>query len=359
MKPPGWLARTIVAGLPGLVGLFMGSMAIGILGLKVDGPPLVGLLIRGSLAVLLGGIAAWLLAVAVQGVRGPGRRRPRVPAVLLARCAGCGLPIGPSEGPCPLCGHPAPGRETLWTASRGPEGAELGVPVGIGLVGLGVFMMTAPFVDGDRRVWVVVGCLALGLLMSGMGALFTFGGLSLVYEWLLGRGTWSYRAEIDSEVMSSEVTVEAEITRAGLSAKGHLEERDGVLPGRVVRPVLPTLSDPERAFVSALASLHDTGRVCLARLRVIDWRLDPARSGPPTYTRVITTSIEAHLVGESDRARHPLVPFLLRPRPVAAIWAEVRENPAVLRHLAHDSGVDETDPVVQVLALEVAAQAVH
>ncbi|MES2640392.1 MAG: hypothetical protein V4850_12945 [Myxococcota bacterium] len=337
----------------------MGTLFVAGLGAEVEGPPVARWLIRGSSGCLFGGAAAWLLALAVETLRG--RRPANVPAALLARCVGCGLPDpvpGTPPARCPLCGQPSDARAAGWACTREPLGELFVVPIGLGVLGFGVFITIGPLLEGHAGIPLIVVCLAVGLLIAGVGAAVTYGGLALILERVRARGAWRYEDELDTAAETTNVCVDAEATGAGLRIRGGLDRHDDLPMDRVTAP-LPTLSEPERAFVTAVATLHRAGHVDLTRLRVIEWQLEPVAGGAPTYTRVDRTSIEAGLLGKLADVDHPLAPVLFRARSLAAIWAVVREDPALIGQLAPAADVDEADPVIQALAQELAGQAVH
>jgi hypothetical protein len=174
-----WISAAVLL----LGAVFFAALGIGVVRAPMHMHPALAWLLRGFIGMLFGSLGGGALLGAVRAVR------PAVapPAALLARCLGCGERCA-SEAACPVCALPPMDREGAITVT--PAGVIDAVLLAVGassMVCLGVFVAVGPWIDGERRLWVLcaMGALAVLLLLVGVGGVV--GGLvDLKVRWLRG-----------------------------------------------------------------------------------------------------------------------------------------------------------------------------
>ncbi|MFO0624390.1 MAG: hypothetical protein U0325_02140 [Polyangiales bacterium] len=171
------------AGVLVLGAVFFVALGVGVVSGSMRMHPALGWLLRGFIGLMFGSLAGGALVGAGRTVRAP----PRPPAALLARCLGCGAACA-EDGPCPQCGVPAMVRADALTVTRAAVIDAVLLTLGAtSLVCLGAFVAVGPWIDGERRVWVLCAMAALALLLLLVGAAGVAGGLlDAVARWRAG-----------------------------------------------------------------------------------------------------------------------------------------------------------------------------
>lgn len=164
--------RWINAGVLLLGVVFFGALGVGVVSAPMKMHPALGWLLRGFIVGMFGSLAGGALVGAVRTIR-----PPVPPAALLARCLGCGEPCA-AEAPCPVCALPPMDRAAAITASpsRAIDAALLSLGAS-SLLCLGAFVAVGPWIDGERRAWVLCAMAALAVLLLLVGGAGVVGGL--------------------------------------------------------------------------------------------------------------------------------------------------------------------------------------
>lgn len=153
--------------------VFFGALGLGVVTAPMDMHPALGWLLRGFIGLLFGSLSLAALLSAFRSLR------PHVPAPaeLLARCLCCGERT-PEGEPCPCCGLSSAPRVTAVQTQPGRWPDALLMSMGAtGVACLGAFVAVGPYVDGERRVWVLAAMGALALLLLLVGAAGSVGAL--------------------------------------------------------------------------------------------------------------------------------------------------------------------------------------
>jgi hypothetical protein len=174
-----WLGAAVLV----LGAVFFAALGIGVASAPMHMHPALGWLLKGFIGMLFGSLAGGALLGAVRAVRPAGRP----PAALLARCLGCGEPSA-ADAPCPVCAMPPMDRaRAITVAPAGVIDAALLTLGAASMLCLGVFVAVGPWIDGERRVWVLCAMGALAVLLLLVGAAGVAGGaLDLVGRWRRG-----------------------------------------------------------------------------------------------------------------------------------------------------------------------------
>lgn len=174
-----WISAAVLL----LGAVFFVALGLGVVSAPMHMHPGLAWLLKGFIGMLFGSLAGGALLGAVRTVR------PSVPppAALLARCLGCGEP-GAVDAACPVCALPPMDRARAITV--GPTAvidAALLILGSASMVCLGVFVAVGPWVDGERRLWVLSTMGALAVLLLLVGVAGVVGGLvDLVGRWRRG-----------------------------------------------------------------------------------------------------------------------------------------------------------------------------
>ena len=347
---PRFRRRLVEATIPLLLALFLGSLTFGVWNAKVAGAAVLGLLLKGFFAAVVGGIAAFSLGIAVQTLRGRRARRRAMPLALASFCPRCGARSDAERAACPGCAHPFTSRATRWSTPEHNYGATLlGLVLGGGLACLGAFLAAGPFLEGERRVWALLAALALGLLLLAVGALMVWGGALAGLDDLRGFETWSYEwsgASGERETAAGEASA---LLRRGVlvHASGSSSGEASVLArdGSALELPLGRLPRDGQSFVKALTVLYHAGLLGMWYSERLEWRL-----GDPTSRRATakSTAREAPLASARETLQvclierppnQELLPLLelLAPRikssayPVSELWRAVQADAEVTR----------------------------
>jgi hypothetical protein len=174
-----WISAAVLL----LGAVFFAALGIGVVRAPMHMNPALAWLLRGFIGMLFGSLGGGALLGAVRTVR------PAVapPAALLARCLGCGERCA-ADAACPVCALPVMDRAGATTV--GPAAVIDAALLTLGsasMVCLGVFVAVGPWVDGERRLWVLcaMGALAVLLLLVGVAGV-AGGALDLVGRWRRG-----------------------------------------------------------------------------------------------------------------------------------------------------------------------------
>lgn len=156
-----WISAAVL--LLGVV--FFAALGVGVVSAPMRMHPALGWLLRGFIGGMFGSLAGGALVGAVRLIR----PTATPPAALLARCLGCGEPCA-ADAPCRVCALPPMDRRAAVTVSpaRAIDAALLGAGAS-SLLCLGVFVAVGPWVDGERRVWVLCAMAALAVLLLLVG----------------------------------------------------------------------------------------------------------------------------------------------------------------------------------------------
>lgn len=154
--------------------VFFAALGVGVVSSRMAMHPLLGWLLRGFIGLMFGSLSAAGVAHAARCVGGAGGV---VPSALEGRCLGCGTGYG-HEARCAVCGTPT--RDVRARVQVAPSHALDALLVATGsasVVCLGVFLVIGPWIDGERRGWVLVATLAVSLLLLGVGGAGLVGAL--------------------------------------------------------------------------------------------------------------------------------------------------------------------------------------
>ena len=161
-----------------LLGVFLAALAIGV-GLPPASPDgTFALVARLGVAALLGAIGVGCLALALGG--DDNRSRHRSPEPLATLCLVCGATASGTArlaagGTCTACAAVfAEAPERAPVESYGRMAAGFAAAIGFGILFLGLSMLFGPYLDGERRIWVLIAAAALGLLLAAVGGEMAF-----------------------------------------------------------------------------------------------------------------------------------------------------------------------------------------
>ena len=172
--------------------LFLSALAFGVLSGPIHGHPVLVLLLKGFILLMFGGIAAGALWSGVRALSGDSGKARGVPDEALAHCLTCGERT-PNDAVCPFCDEPPCDRTRSFTvAPSGWLGSAFGVALFGALFCLGLFVLFGPYHDGERRVWVLLACGALALLLLAVGGAGALASLVGVREGLGGMSRLAY-----------------------------------------------------------------------------------------------------------------------------------------------------------------------
>lgn len=148
------------------LGIFMGSLGVGIIDAPMHMSPILSILLKAFIGLVFGGIAAGCIVFAFRSTR----RDANLPTEMVARCLTCGE-HSPYDLVCPLCGELPQDRKAAFNIKTEEWLAQLfGALIIAGVGCLGIFIMIGPFLDGERRWWALIAFFALGLLLFVVGA---------------------------------------------------------------------------------------------------------------------------------------------------------------------------------------------
>lgn len=272
--PPSARERWIGAAVMLLGGVFFTALGVGVVSARMNMHPALGWLLRGFIGGMFGSLAGGALLGAVRTLRAPSP-----PTELLARCLGCGEACG-AEAPCPVCALPPMDRAAAVTVSpaRGID-ALLFCVGAASLLCLGAFVAVGPWIDGERRVWVLCAMGALAVLLLLVGGAGFVGSLVELFDgrrrgaalvarwstndrWLSGDGH-ARGARVTGFDGKSERRVP--LAAAGGQPQGYRDLRDDTL-------------------AETLATLQSAGLLAIARVHAWRWHWGPGGVAERTET---------------------------------------------------------------------------
>ena len=274
----GTRSRYLAAILWFALALFCLALAFGVLSAPpIHGHPVLAVLIQGSVVLLLGSIGTGALVSSVNTLSGASGTVRGVPSEALAHCLTCGERT-PNDEVCPACGEPPCDRtRSFHVDKQGWAGSAFGVALFGALFCLGLFVLIGPYYDGERRVWVLLACGALALLLLVVGGAGLVGSLGTLYKGLGGGSTLSY----------SVGGKERHANGSGAAVWGKLVWLSG--QARVVAPLSPSpaneggyrVSAGDIEFAEMVATLNAAGIVNLEDVTTYHFRLgeEPAKEG--------------------------------------------------------------------------------
>lgn len=163
--------------------LFFAALGVGVVSAPAAMHPGLALLLRLFIGLLFGSLSLGALLAASRELR----PAPSAPSALLLRCLCCGEPCG-AESACPSCAQPPHDRAAALRCepSRWIDAALFALAA-VGVLCLGIFVAVGPYVDGERRLWVLVAVGALAVLLILVGAVGSLGAILDVREqWRVG-----------------------------------------------------------------------------------------------------------------------------------------------------------------------------
>ncbi|MDI1432057.1 hypothetical protein [Polyangium sorediatum] len=257
--------------------LFCLALAFGMLSAPIQGHPVLAVLIKGSIVLLLGSIGVGTLVSGINTLSGASGKARGVPDEALAHCLTCGERT-PNDVVCPVCGEPPCDRtRSFHVDKQGWGGATFGVALFGALFCLGLFILIGPYYDGERRVWVLLACGGLALLLLAVGGAGLVGSLGTLRKGLGGGSTLSY----------SVGGKERHAGGSGAALWGKLVWLSG--QARVVAPLSPypaneggyRVSAGDIEFAEMVATLNAAGIVILEDVTTYHFRLgeEPAKEG--------------------------------------------------------------------------------
>ncbi|MDI3289527.1 hypothetical protein [Polyangium sp. 15x6] len=277
--------------------LFLLAIGFGILSAPFHMHPVLAALLKGFIVLLLGSIGGVLLPLAMQTLTGTRAKTRDVPDEALAHCLTCGERT-PNDAVCPVCGEPPCDRSHFFHVNRpGLVGSAFGAALFGSMACLGLFVLIGPYHDGERRVWVLLACGALGLLLLAVGGAGLVGAILVLWNGLGGESTLQYTV----------TGTEWRASGSGSASWGKLIWLSG--RGRVVSPLSPSprseggyrVSPGDIEFAEMVATLDAAGIVRLADVTTYDFLLGDKpeggarprarRNGPLPFTRTKNRSL--------------------------------------------------------------------
>lgn len=273
--PPSARERWINASVLLLGVVFFTALGLGVVSAPMRMHPALGWLLRGFIGGMFGSLAGGALLGAVRTLR-----PASPPAELLTRCLGCGEPCG-AEAPCPVCALPPMDRAAAVTVSP-PRGIDalLLCAGAASMLCLGAFVAVGPWIDGERRVWVLCAMGALAVLLLLVGGAGVVGSLVELFDrrrrgaalvarwstndcWLSGDGH-ARGARVTRFDGKSERRVP--LTAAAGEAQGYRDMRDDTL-------------------AETLATLQGAGLLSIVRVHAWRWSWGAGGAAERTETR--------------------------------------------------------------------------
>lgn len=281
--------------------LFLLALGFGILAAPFHMHPVLAALLKGFIVLLLGSIGTVLLSLATQTLTGKREKTPGVPDEALAHCLTCGERT-PNDAVCPVCGEPPCDRSHAFTVNKESwAGSTFGIALFGALLCLGLFVLIGPYHDGERRVWVLLACGALGLLLLAVGGTGVVGSILALWNALGGESTLQYAV----------TSTEWRASGSGSTSWGKLVWLAG--HGRVVSPLSPSprseggyrVSPGDIQFAEMVATLEAAGIVHLTDVTMYDFLLGDKpekgarprarRNGPLPFTRTKKRTLRVRL----------------------------------------------------------------
>jgi hypothetical protein len=243
--------------------LLFGALASGVGGAPMRMHPGLAWLLRAFIVLLFGSLSLGSALGAWRSLRG----RPPLPRELASRCLACGTACSASEA-CPTCEQPPTERGSIAAVESGSWVDEFVTALGAAsLPCLGVFVAIGPFLEGERRAWVLVATTALALLILPVGVVLLFGKLADLAR----------RVRSDDLVTLAWVTPERSISGAARARRRQLVS----LEARGERwQTLPSHDGADTGYRDArdervarvLATLAEAGILDLVEVRAWTWR---------------------------------------------------------------------------------------
>ncbi|MDC3956156.1 hypothetical protein [Polyangium jinanense] len=263
--------------------LFLLALAFGIVSAPFHMHPVLAALLKGFIVLLFGSIGAFLVSIATQTLTGTRAKTRDVPDEALAHCLTCGERT-PNDAVCPVCGEPPCDRSHAFSVNKeGWAGSAFGIALFGALLCLGLFVLIGPYHDGERRVWVLLACGALGLLLLAVGGAGVVGAILVLWGALGGESTLQYTV----------TSTEWRASGSGAASWGKLIWLSG--HARVVSPLSPSprseggyrVSPGDIEFAEMVATLDAAGIVHLADVTTYDFLLGdkPANGARPRARR--------------------------------------------------------------------------
>lgn len=269
------------------LGIFMGSLGVGIVSAPMHMSPILSILLKAFIGLVFGGIAAGCALFAYRSIQ----RDPGLPADLLARCLTCGEKT-PNDLVCPVCGELPQDRKAAFHIKTEEWLVQLfGMMILTGVGCLGVFIIIGPYLDGERRWWALVAFFALGLLLFIVGAAGFLGLVLSIGDRIRGAKEITFSCRGPDRFTQGQ----------GKLAWGKLVGLQG--NGTVKVPVAATgkseggyrVSPGDVALAEALATFDAAGFIELNDVTTYDWSVgDPSgknRSLQNEFTRKINRQI--------------------------------------------------------------------
>ena len=382
--------RSMAAMWPLLGGVFLGGITWAVPTAEIEGPAILGLLIRVFFAAVVGGIALFCFFSAGRSLLGHDVRQRAtdltIPEVLLGLCPGCGAPLGTSDlqsggadrsaspstlaAPitCPLCDHPLRDRAARWKRQESSAAANVFLLIlGAGLLSLGLFLTLGPWLEEGSRGWaVLIAMTGLGLLVGSVGGLMLWGGLLVSLEdmrrltrfsyhhqyldGLLGGACDATATTIGDKLVFANGSTRTDLSMAIVAPKDHAS--------------LDALTETQRAYALALDELYHRGLAHLWVERLGQWTLGSALAERRLFTSPAAPSLsssrqEQILASFSERLAdgqiRPLYEMFASrcPKAIAVgdLWRTFRDEPgamdgigALLDDLRRDAAGDDEHP---------------
>ncbi|MEZ4393614.1 MAG: hypothetical protein R3A48_21305 [Polyangiales bacterium] len=256
-----WNALVYVLGA-----VFFTALGLGVLRASMRMHPGLASLLKGFIGLMFGSLSLGALLAAARALR---PLRPP-PAELLARCLCCGERT-PADAACPACGYGVHPRAEL-IAARPPEWPESLLFAGgaCALICLGLFVAVGPWIDGERRLWVLVAMGALALLLLLVGGAGALGSAMSLLAALRTGAKVSTSGELGGRSLSGD----------GFTRGDRLVRFDGFGVQRAPLPSRAALATSYRQGVDTrlaetLATFEAAGLLELSEERTWRWSLEP------------------------------------------------------------------------------------
>lgn len=146
--------------------IFFATLGHGVVRAPMAMHPALAWLLRAFIGLLFGALSLAALLEAWRQWRGPGRA---LPAALRGRCLCCGEGCT-EDATCGVCAMPPHDRAAMLSpvGARWTDSA-LFAAGALAALCLGLFLSVGPWMDGERRGWVLLATCALALLMLVVG----------------------------------------------------------------------------------------------------------------------------------------------------------------------------------------------
>lgn len=245
--------------------VFFTALGVGVLGAPMRMHPGLAWLLKGFIGLMFGSLSLGALLAAARTLR---PLRPP-PAELLARCLCCGERT-PADAPCPACQQAPFAREAAIAAKPAEWPESLLLAAGAcAPVCLGVFVAVGPWIDGERRVWVLVAMGAMAVLLLLVGGAGALGGLA----------SFASALRVGAKVSTSGEFAGRTLSGDGFTRGAHVVRFDGFA---VQRAPLPSRAASEASYrqgvdtrlAETLATFEAAGLLELSEERSWRWTLE-------------------------------------------------------------------------------------